>query len=118
MLISTGSPLPSVPSKQVWRGWRPYINISETDCAFCLLANLPGAPKDAIRYDIGPDRCLTITVSTIDNHGWRKGYDGWVVWHYSTDTYQHQCRLPIGLDLDRIQCAIRDEFLFITIPRS
>lgn len=94
------------------RHWlSPAVDIHEDDSGLVLSADLPGVTREAL--DIGIEEgILTIQARTSDS-------TSEVVFRDADHTgYRRRFQLPDNLDLEKIDAALKDGVLILTLPKS
>ena len=95
--------------------WSPRLDVSETDKALEVVADLPGMEKKDIKVSLDGD-LLTIK-------GEKKEVKEKKDKHYHTierrsGSFYRALRLPIGVQSDKIDANFKDGVLTLTLPKS
>lgn len=95
--------------------WSPRLDVSETDKALEVVADLPGMEKKDIKVSLDGD-LLTIK-------GEKKEVKEKKDKHYHTierrsGSFYRALRLPIGVQSDKIDATFKDGVLTLTLPKS
>ncbi|SNT62094.1 HSP20 family protein [Actinomadura meyerae] len=93
--------------------WAPAADVSETDDAYVIEAELPGVKKDEIDVSLH-DRELAITgeVKERESRGLRH--------RKQRRSGQFECRvyLPADIDAERVDASLNDGVLTVTVPKA
>jgi HSP20 family protein len=98
-----------------WRAdvpWSPSAEVSETDDAYVVAAELPGVTKDQISVRL-QDRELVITGEVTDRPRGRR--------HRSsrrTGRFEYRAILPGDVKPDGVSAQLADGVLTVTVPKS
>ena len=98
--------------KEAVRHWlNPLVDIHENDNGLVVTADMPGVTRDSL--DIGiEDGILTIKARTSEA-------SSEVVFRDAGHTgYHRRFQLPDNLDLDKVEAALKDGVLTLTLPKS
>ena len=102
---ATPAELPDMP-------WSPLADLSETDDAYVVQADLPGAHKDQVQVQI-QDRELIITGEVPESQRGRR--------HRSsrrTGRFEFRTYLPGDVNADAVSAQLSDGVLTVTVPKS
>lgn len=96
------------------RLFTPAVDILETKDAIMVLADMPGVKPDGLNIDLR-ENVLTIsgTVDPAEDENWRP-----LVREYDTGSFHRQFRLSNAIDQGRIDAAVRDGVLRLTLPKA
>lgn len=92
--------------------WSPLADISETDDAYVVRAEVPGVSKDQIDVEL-EDRQLVITGEMPDEPNGRR--------HRSTrrtGRFEYRSILPGDVKSDGVSAQLADGILTVTVPKS
>jgi HSP20 family protein len=97
------------------RGYQPALDVSETDEAVVVKAELPGMTRDDIDISVQGN---TLTIGgekkeTAEDRG--KDY---YVSERRYGTFRRALTLPSGVDAEHIEAKYRDGVLTVTLPKS
>ena len=101
----TPAELPDMP-------WSPLADLSETDDAYVVQADLPGVHKDQVQVQI-QDRELIITGEVPESQRGRR--------HRSsrrTGRFEFRTYLPGDVNADAVSAQLSDGVLTVTVPKS
>ena len=95
--------------------WTPAVDMSESDEAFTVKAELPGFSKDDVQVEI-KDNWLTLKgerkretdVKEAKYHRVERVYG----------TFQRSIRLPAVVDVDKAEAIFKDGVLKLTLPKA
>jgi len=101
--------------KDVDLAWSPRLDVSETDTALEIVADLPGMEKKDIKVSLEAD-LLTI-------QGEKKEVKEKKDKHYHTierrsGSFYRALRLPAAVENDKIEANFKDGVLTLTLPKS
>jgi len=96
------------------RVFLPAVDIFETPEALVLVADMPGVPKDHVTIDLR-DNNLTITGEISPPMGEKETM---LVQEFYTGDYQREFQLGALIDQNRIEAAMKDGVLRLTLPKS
>ena len=96
------------------RVFLPAVDIFETPEALVLVADMPGVPKDHVTIDIR-DNNLTITGEIRPP---MEEKETMLVQEFYTGDYQREFQLGANIDRNRIEAAMKDGVLRLTLPKS
>jgi HSP20 family protein len=102
------------PQQDVRSIWRPRFNISETEKAYRLTADLPGVPKEVIKLEV-KDGLMTVSGEKKED----KGEQG-EQFHSCERVFgcfSRSFRLPEGIKPDTITAKCVDGVLEIVVPK-
>jgi HSP20 family molecular chaperone IbpA len=101
-----------VQREETVRHWlNPAVDIHENDNGLVLTADVPGITRDLLEIDI-EEGILTIKARTSEAASE-------VVFRDAGHTgYHRRFQLPDNLDLDKVEAALRDGVLTLTLPKS
>lgn len=93
--------------------WVPAADVSETDDAYVIEAELPGLKKDEIDVSLH-DRELTITgeVKEQESRGLRHRKQR------RTGRFEYRVYLPGDIDAERVDANLGDGVLTVTVPKA
>ena len=96
------------------RVFEPSVDIFETDAAITVLADMPGVEPEGLDIDLR-DNLLTITgsVKTVERNDERM-----LLREYETGSFYRQFRLSNAVDQGRIDAALKDGVLRLTLPKA
>ena len=96
------------------RVFEPNVDIFETDAAITVLADMPGVEAGGLDIDLR-DNLLTITgtVKPVEDEG-----EHVLLHEYETGSFYRQFRLSNAVDQNRIDAALRDGVLRLTLPKA
>jgi HSP20 family protein len=92
--------------------WSPFTDVSETDDAYIVRAELPGIQKDQVDVQL-QDRELVITGEVSDQQEGRR--------HRSsrrTGRFEYRTILPGDVKADGVSAQLADGILTVTVPKS
>jgi HSP20 family protein len=96
------------------QNYRSPVDVFETDAAFRVLADMPGACADNIEISV-EENMLTITAEVqnrYDNLGKLNHQE------YGVGDFHRSFRIGDGIDADNITAAYRDGVLEVTLPKA
>jgi len=94
---------------------RPTIDVSETDEAFKVIAELPGVEEQDVDVTVSDDR-LTIKAEK-RKESEEKGEHFHRV-ERSYGTFERSMSLPRGVDTDNVNAQMKNGMLTVTIPKT
>ncbi len=92
----------------------PAVDIFETPEALVLVADMPGVSTDRVTLDIR-DNKLTITDEIRPP---MEEKETMLVQEFYTGDYQREFQLGANIDRNRIEAAMKDGVLRLTLPKS
>ncbi|MEV5412865.1 Hsp20/alpha crystallin family protein [Thermopolyspora sp. NPDC052614] len=92
--------------------WVPFADVSETDDAYMVEADLPGVPKDQIDVQLS-DRELCITGEVREEERERRHLRT-----RRTGRFEYRTLLPGDVETERVDARLRDGVLTVTIPKA
>jgi HSP20 family protein len=92
--------------------WVPLADLSETDDAYIIQAELPGIRKDQIDIQLH-DRELTISGEIKDSEHGRKRRSS-----RRTGRFEYRAFLPGDVNPDGVKAELSDGVLTVTVPKS
>ncbi len=92
----------------------PAVDIFETPEALVLVADMPGVSSDRVTLDIR-DNNLTITGEIRPP---MEEKETMLVQEFYTGDYQREFQLGANIDRNRIEAAMKDGVLRLTLPKS
>ncbi|MBA3315899.1 MAG: Hsp20/alpha crystallin family protein [Planctomycetota bacterium] len=106
------------PSNQVTstqtRGYRPQVDVYETEDQFVVVADVPGASEEDIDLAIEKD-VLTLHAKVAEPHF--EGYE--TRWRgYGVGDWKRSFRLTEAVDRDGVDAAVKDGVLRVTLPKG
>jgi HSP20 family protein len=96
-------------------GWSPRLDISETDAALEVVADLPGLEKKDINVTIEDD--LLVIKGERKEEKEEKGKKFHMIERRS-GTFYRALRLPLEVETDKIEAAFKDGVLTLKLPKS
>jgi HSP20 family molecular chaperone IbpA len=96
------------------QNYRAPVDVFETDAAFRVLADMPGACSDSIEISV-EDNMLTITAK-VENR-----YDGLGRLNhqeYGVGDFHRSFRIGDGIDAESINAIYRDGVIEVTLPKA
>lgn len=96
-------------------GWSPRLDVSETDAALEVVADLPGLEKKDINVTIEDD--LLVIKGERKEEKEEKGKKFHTVERRSGSFYR-ALRLPLEVETDKIEAAFKDGVLTLKLPKS
>ena len=96
-------------------GWSPRLDVSETDAALEVVADLPGLGKKDISVTIEDD--LLVIKGERKEEKEEKGKKFHTVERRSGSFYR-ALRLPLEVETDKIEAAFKDGVLTLKLPKS
>jgi len=96
-------------------GWSPRLDISETDAALEVVADLPGLEKKDINVTIEDD--LLVIKGERKEEKEEKGKKFHTIERRS-GTFYRALRLPLEVETDKIEAAFKDGVLTLKLPKS
>jgi HSP20 family protein len=99
--------------------WVPLADLSETDDAYVVKAELPGVHKDQVNIQL-QDRELVITGEIAEPESEPRDGDGRRRHHSSRHTGRFELRtyMPGDVNADAITAQLSDGILTVTVPKS
>jgi HSP20 family protein len=95
------------------RVWSPLADVSETDDAYLVEVDLPGAKREDIALD------LVGTTLAINGELKEKEREGWFRHRTRrTGQFQYRVTLPRNVEADKIEAALEEGVLTVRIPKS
>jgi HSP20 family protein len=92
--------------------WAPFADVSETDDAYVIRAELPGVNKDQVDVQL-QDRELVISGEIQDTeHGKRRRSSR------RTGRFEYRTYLPSDINADQVRAELSDGILTVTVPKS
>ncbi len=93
--------------------FNPAVDIFETERELTLLADLPGVKADDLKIDLN-DNVLTLTAdeTALEGPGEKD-----VIREYRTGRYYRQFSLSDTIDQSKIEAALKDGVLRLTLPK-
>jgi HSP20 family protein len=92
--------------------WSPLVDIAETDGAWLVEADLPGARKDDIDVTLsGADLSITGKVKEREHAGARRRRAR------RTGRFEYRVKLPSEADPETIDASLKDGVLTVSIPK-
>jgi HSP20 family protein len=95
--------------------WSPRIDVSETETAVIVKAEVPGLDKDDIEVSVCGD-ALTIRGEKKDERKESKGNYRLLERRYGT--FQRTVSLPTGIDAEKVDAEFKNGVLSITLPKT
>lgn len=96
-------------------GWSPRLDVSETDDALEVVADLPGLEKKDISISLEDD-LLTIKGERKEEKE-KKGKQFHTIERRS-GTFYRALRLPVEVENEKIEAAFKDGVLTVTLPKT
>ena len=96
------------------RIFSPAVDIFETDGAITVLADMPGVRADGLTIDLR-ENTLTIDGRIADIEGPNEQA---LLTEYETGSFRREFRLTNLIDRNRIDAALRDGVLRLTLPKA
>ena len=93
----------------------PAAEVMETDAAFQIAVELPGAAKDSIDVK-ATDRSLVISAERAQPEGEPDGEP--LVSEFRYGSWSRSFRFPKGIQRDELKASYRDGLLRITAPKA
>ena len=94
--------------------WIPPVDISETDTAYILEADLPGMTKDDISVTVLEDRITLKGNRTREEKHEEKGYRRF---ERAEGSFERSFRINGGVDADHIDAKFENGVLTVTLPK-
>jgi HSP20 family protein len=99
------------------RRWMPQTDVSETDKAIKITANLPGMKKEDINIDFDEE---TRNLKLHGEYTQEKKEDNEkfhsIERHYGK--FDRNIRLPRNADVDNIRASVQDGVLYVEVPKQ
>jgi HSP20 family protein len=94
-------------------GWSPTTDVTETDDAFVVEADLPGVKKDQVNVELS-GRELTISgeIQESDHKGVARRSAR------RSGRFEFRTLLPGEVDADRVSAQLSDGVLTVTVPKA
>ncbi|WP_394848500.1 Hsp20/alpha crystallin family protein [Pendulispora brunnea] len=95
--------------------FNPHLEITETDGAYVLNAELPGLEENDVNIDVNGDVLTVRGEKRREQSGERRGYQ------YSERSYGQFARslqLPRGTDASKIEAHFKNGVLKVTVPKG
>ncbi|XP_061343540.1 18.2 kDa class I heat shock protein-like [Gastrolobium bilobum] len=113
--------------------WDPFMNVSSTDRETSAIANarvdwketpeahvfsveLPGLKKEEVKVEVEDDRVLQISGERSREHEHKD--DKWHRVERSTGKFMRRFRLPEKAKMDKINAAMENGLLTVTVPKE
>ena len=93
----------------------PAVDVTETDKAYEIAAELPGMDEKSVEVKIA-DGVLSITGEKRDER--REENKDYYVQAQSFGSFQRAFPLPDGVDIDKIEATLKNGVLSVTLPKS
>ena len=95
--------------------WAPRVDITETDDAFCITAEVPGIKREDVKIDI-VDHVLSIH----GEHKQEKEEKGKKIHRVERfyGSFKRSFSLPKNVNEDKIDAVFKDGVLTLTIPKT
>ena len=108
-----GSAFGDMPFAQLAQApWSPFADVSETDDAYVVRAELPGVNKDQINVEL-QDRELVINGEVKDEGNGHKRRGS-----RRTGRFEYRTFLPGDINADQVKAELHDGILTVTVPKS
>lgn len=102
------------PPERVVRKFRPRVDILETEAAYQLVADVPGASEDQVELSIEKSiLTLSATIALPIFEGYEPACNDNVV-----RTWTRNVRLRDDIDRENIEATLRDGVLRVTLPKA
>ena len=111
-LISATMGEMAFPREGTEMAWTPFADVSETDDAYMVEADLPGVSKDQIDVQLS-DRELIITGEVREEERERRHRR-----MRRTGRFEFRTVLPGDVETERVDAKLRDGVLTVTIPKA
>jgi HSP20 family protein len=98
--------------------WAPKVNVSETDSAIHVHAELPGVSKDDIRVEVDEEGTLLIKGEKKQQRKEEDKDKRYTVVESSFGQFERRIPLPEGVSRDQIKAKCSEGVLEIDIPRA
>lgn len=114
-----GAPLPwmSTPAWPLANGWGPMnppVDMSETDDAYVVTAELPGMKKDDVVVE-ADNQLLTISGSKEDEHKSVRKHHQYAERRYGA--FKRILTLPRDADVEAVDAVFKNGVLTVTLPK-
>ncbi len=103
------------PGVSARRGWLPALDVHETDDAYAVTVELPGARKEDVTVEFH-EGLLTIRGEKKSEREEKKEQRRIVERHYGT--FVRSFSLPRDADADHIEASFHNGVLTLTLPKS
>lgn len=94
---------------------QPEIDVSETDKAYKVCADLPGVSEQDLDVRIEQD---VLTIRAERKQERKEDQEDYHLVERSHGMFQRSLRLPSNVDADNVQARFRDGVLTITVPKT
>jgi HSP20 family protein len=92
--------------------WAPFADVSETDDAYVIRAELPGVNKDQVDVQL-QDRELVISGEIQDTENGKRRRSS-----RRTGRFEYRTYLPSDINADQVRAELSDGILTVTVPKS
>jgi HSP20 family protein len=92
--------------------WAPFADVSETDDAYVIRAELPGVNKDQVDVQL-QDRELVISGEIQDTEDGKRRRSS-----RRTGRFEYRTYLPGDINADQVRAELSDGILTVTVPKS
>ena len=99
-------------SREAWAG--PKMDVAETEGAYQLAIELPGASKDAIQVSVY-ENSVTVSAETPEP---KAEEQQWLVRERSYGKFSRNLMLPEAVDEDASQARFADGVLYLTLQKK
>lgn len=106
----------AAPAEQTSTGlvFRPDVDIFETQSDIVLLADMPGVPAESVTVDLR-DGVLTLAGEV---KPWESGAESDILVEFEIGRYHRRFTLSDAVDQEKIDAAINDGVLRLTLPKA
>jgi HSP20 family protein len=92
--------------------WAPFADVSETEDAYVIRAELPGVSKDQVDVQL-QDRELVISGEIQDTENGKRRRSS-----RRTGRFEYRTYLPSDINADQVRAELSDGILTVTVPKS
>jgi HSP20 family protein len=92
--------------------WAPFADVSETEDAYVIRAELPGVSKDQVDVQL-QDRELVISGEIQDTENGKRRRSS-----RRTGRFEYRTYLPSDIKADQVRAELSDGILTVTVPKS
>jgi HSP20 family protein len=96
-------------------GWSPRIDVSETDSALEIVADLPGLEKEDITASLEDDLLIIKGERKVEKESREKRFH---TIERSSGSFYRALRLPVEVEKDKIEALFKDGVLTLKLPKA
>ena len=95
--------------------WAPRVDLSETENAYQIVADLPGIPKDEINVNFHEG---VLTISGKRNNEIKEEGKNFLRIERANGEFHRSFKIPVAIQSDKIEASYKDGVLEVHVPKA